>query len=41
MHKRIRRYDTGEERGGSVGTILLGNDKNNFIVSYLCSKFLS
>ena len=32
--KRIRSYNTGEERGG-IGTLLLGNDKNNVIVNYL------
>ena len=37
--KRIRDYDTGEEEV-EIGTLLLGNDKNNVIVNYLWSYFL-
>ena len=37
--KRIRGYDTGEERGGSRHSFV-GNDKNNVIVNSLLSYFL-
>ena len=39
MSKRSRGYKKGEERG-EVGTLLLGNDKNNGIVNYLLCYFL-
>ena len=37
--KRSRGYNKGEERG-EVGTLLLGNDKNNGIANYLLCYFL-
>ena len=38
--KRIRGYNTGRKEE-EVGTILLGNDKNNVIVNYLFISYLS
>ena len=38
MSKRIRDYTTQEKKEKEIGTLFLGNDKNNVICKYLFIK---